>query len=258
MIRTVRMEIEQECIALYSDVTYKNVGYWYNQADRPLKMSMLVPKHREDHPAMPLLIFLCGGGCQVVDRNVWVPQLIRYAKEGFVVASVEYRTNNDVKMPAQLLDVKAAIRYLKAHADRYCIDKKNVFIMGESAGGYLSNLVGTTMGMKEFDEGDFLEESSDVQGVIDIYGPSTGHNFKDDYYAMKYVSEKAAPFLILHGTADALVPVSESEVLYGKLTELGVPADMVLLDGAVHGCDNFYQKEIEDIVLEFMRKNIVK
>lgn len=256
MIQTIRSEAIRETTALYSDVVYKNEGYWYGEAERPLKMSMLVPKHRKEHKPMPLLVFLCGGGCQVVDRNVWVPQLIRYAREGFVVASPEYRTDNDVKMPAPLLDVKAAIRFLKAHADRYCIDKNNVFLMGESAGGYLVNLAGTTMDLPEFEEGDFLTESTRVNGVIDIYGPSTGKRFQKEYYALKYVSKNSAPFLILHGTADTVVPISESEELYAALEEKGVPVDFYRLEDAIHGCDHFYQEKIEDIVLEFMRKNL--
>jgi len=257
MIRTIRVDAVRETTALYSEVVYKNEGAWYGEAERPLKMSMLVPKHRKDHKPMPLLVFLCGGGCHVVDRDVWMPQLIRYAREGFVVASPEYRTDNDVPMPAPLLDVKAAIRFLKAHADRYCIDRDNVFLMGESAGGYLVNLAGTTMGRAEFEEGDFQEENTRVNGIIDIYGPSTGNRFQREYYALKYVSKDSAPFLILHGTADTVVPVSESEELYEALEKNGVPVDFFRLEDAIHGCDSFYQEEVENIILGFMKRNMV-
>lgn len=254
MIKTISVLAEQEPISLYADITYKNEDYWYNHTQRPLKMSILMPKRLDKHEGEkhPLLVFLCGGAMQVVDNNVWIPQLIRYAKEGMIVASVEYRTESDeVPKSEAAYDVKAAIRYLRAHADRYLIDKDNVFVMGESAGAWVSEMVGLTMGRPEFEKGDFLNESSGVNGVIDIYGPATWEKWE----LLHYVTKDAPPFLIFHGEADQVVPISESEKLYARLTENGVPADFYRLTGCIHGADNFYQKEIEDIVLDFIKRN---
>ena len=71
----------------------------------------------------------------VVDRSVWLPELMRFAARGYVAASIEYRTSNEAQFPAQLTDVKAAVRYLRAHAEDYSIDPGRIFAMGESAGG---------------------------------------------------------------------------------------------------------------------------
>ena len=252
MIKTVDIPAVQETVSLYADITYKNEEYWYNEVQRPLKMSLLMPKTWEKHKGekRPLLVFFCGGALQVVDNNVWIPELMRYAKEGMIVASVEYRTVNDVPPKEAVCDAKAAIRYLKAHADRYLIDKDKVFVMGESAGAWVSEMVGLTAGRPEFEKGDFLNESSAVTGVIDIYGPALG----DEWELLHYVTEDAPPFLILHGEEDKTVPVEHSEKLYEKLTECGVPVDFYRFAGCDHGVDNFFQQETEDIVLEFIRR----
>lgn len=252
MIKTISSEVLQEAVSLYANITYKNEEYWYSEVQRPLRMSLLMPKNWEKHKGekRPLLVFFCGGGLQVVDNNVWIPELMRYAKEGMIVASAEYRTVNDVPPEEAVCDAKAAIRYLKAHAERYLIDKDKVFVMGESAGAWVSEMVGLTAGMPEFEKGDFLNESSAVSGVIDIYGPTFGEKWE----LLHYVTENAPPFLIFHGEEDKTVPIAHSEKIYGKLTECGVQADFYRFAGCGHGEDNFFQQKTEDIVLGFIRK----
>ena len=89
-----------------------------------------------------------------------------------MVASVQYRTSNEAVFPAQLQDVKAAIRYLRAHAERYCIDSEHFGVMGESAGGHLTAMAALTGDRKEFDTGDYLEYSSAVQAACPWYLPA--------------------------------------------------------------------------------------
>lgn len=285
MKKDLRVELKKEAIALICNVTYKNEKAWYGETERPLKMSLFVPKHKERHEKpLPLLVWLCGGGLQVMDHNIWMPQLLSIAEQGFIVAGVEYRTINDMPLPAQLIDVKAAIRYLRAHHSRYCIDPSNVFVMGESAGGMLASLTGVTAGLAEFDQGDFLEESSAVNGVIDIYGIAdlcaaydsqknsglrgleclqkvgkSEDNARERlkrFSAIRYVNEKTVPFLIFHGTEDEKVDVSQSDMLYEKLTACQVPCDYYRLIGCRHGVDEFYQPEIIALMLQFMRQNM--
>ncbi len=282
MIQDLKLQTAQECIALISGITYKNEYSWFGESERPLKMSLLVPKHREGHAPQPLLIWLCGGNFQVMDRDIWLPQLMPYALRGFTVASVEYRTVNEAPFPACLIDVKAAIRYLRAKRDRYCIDPDRVFIMGESAGGALAVFAGLLSGpgYEEYEEGDHPDQSSAVSGVIDLYGPVV---FERDYADMKSnpvkhgayyqrmaafpgeererkyarivpdcVTSAAPPHLILHGTADVKVDISHSEILHDALTRCGVPAQLYRIEGAGHGEDVFYQNEVVEIVTRFI------
>ena len=286
MVKNLRVDLKRETIALIANVTYKNEKAWYGETERPLHMSLLVPKHKENHSeGMPLLVWLCGGGLSVVDHNIWLPQMVWFSERGFVVASVEYRTSNDVSLPAALIDVKAAIRYLKSHSAQYCIDPENVFAMGESAGGMLASLTGVTAGKDEYEQGDFLEWSSAVNAVIDVYGVAdlrracetaeegsgrqinrlreagltpddTDWSKLDEFSAIRYVNENTVPFLILHGTKDEKVDISQSEAFYDRLTECGVPCDYYRLVGCIHGEDRFYQEEVLEIVREFMVRNM--
>lgn len=285
MEESLQVARQRETLALICDIAYKNEAAWYDQTEHPLRMSLLLPKYRERHQTpMPLLIWLCGGALHVVDHNIWIPQLLPFAEQGFVVASVAYRTVGDAALPAPLIDVKAAIRYLRAHARRYLIDCENVFVMGESAGAMLGGLAAVTAGMPEFEQGDFLEYDSCVSAVIDIYGISDlsasyesargdlmrmatclrkvggteqDHREKlERFSVVRYVNEKTVPFMILHGTADDEVDISQSEALYKRLEACGVPCEFYRIQGARHGADEFYQPQIVERMIAFLRRHM--
>lgn len=277
MKKVIQAEYKRESNTLITDITFTHVPAWYGETERPLKLSLLLPKHKENHKKLPLLIWICGGAFRVMDRNVWIPQLNTYAREGFVVASVEYRTSHEAPFPAALQDVKSAIRFLKAHADKYCIDAQHITVMGESAGGTLACLTGVTAGHSEYEQGDWLEYSSQIHQVIDLYGITDmetqlrekGELVRviEDFLgidipknlrstsALAYITEQAAmpDFLILHGREDKLVPIVQSERMYEKLTACGKSVDYYILEGAEHGADAFYQDNIESIVINWLR-----
>lgn len=249
-------------------------------------MSLLLPKHKEFQKPLPLLVWCCGGAFMVMDKDIWIPELVPFAKAGFVVASVEYRTSNDIGFPAALQDVKAAIRYLRAHAGDYCIDPDHIFAAGESAGGNLACMLGVTGTTTEFDTGDYLEYSSAVQGVIDLYGAVDmnhrtaitpeltemgngidplqlylGGAVQDPSLVQKadtlaYVTKQTPPFLILHGTHDVLVDQAQSDALYDTLRRLDVPCDYYIFEGTGHGADEFYQPSIIKIMIEFLERQV--
>ena len=124
-------------------------------------------------------------------------------RAGFVVAAAEYRTV-PVKFPALVEDGKAAVRYLRAHADEYGIDPERIGVIGDSAGGYLVQMLGATNGEKAFDKGDFTNVSSDVQAVCTIYGisdlTSIGEGL-DPAQAKVYASPAVTEALLVHGPA---------------------------------------------------------
>lgn len=91
------------------------------------------------------------------------------AQAGFVVAAAEYHVVPDT-FPAPVVDGKAAMRYLRAHAAEYGIDPQRIGVLGDSAGGYLAQMLGTTNGEKAFDKGEYLDQNSDVQAVVTLYG----------------------------------------------------------------------------------------
>lgn len=272
----MKVKTTQKSWSLVEDITYATVPAWYGATYRDMKCSICMPKFREENEKYPLLIWVCGGAFKVMDKDVWWPQWMEFARGGCIIAGVEYRTSNEAVFPAALQDVKAAVRYLKANASLYAIDKNRVFVAGESAGGALASLAGVTG--SQYDTGAYPEQDSSVRGVIDFYGVvdmtaqaiQSGSNdtfgaedqflgVEGDHDALKkaasaisYISPDTPPFLIFHGEQDDLVSTSQSDTLYDRLQDAGVRADYYILEQEGHGADAFYQKEIMDIIRDFM------
>jgi acetyl esterase/lipase len=165
---------------------------------------------------MPAIVYVTGGGFINANKDNGV-QLRNYlAEKGYVVASITYRVAPTAKFPQPLEDVKASIRYLRAHADQWNIDKDRIGIIGGSAGGYLSAFAGTTSGTKTFDKGENLQESSKVSCAVDLYGLSDLSQVGMDYSPEVQQLHKSA------GATEALW-VNGSPVFGGK--DGGVLAD---------------------------------
>lgn len=158
-----KTEVKQISGVVYEQVPKR--GY----ASVPMAMDLLQPQKKEK---MPAIVYVTGGGFINANKDNGV-QLRQYlAEKGYVVASIDYRVAPAVKFPAPLEDVKASIRYLKAHAADWNIDPDRIGIIGGSAGGYLSSFAGTTSGTKTFDKGENLNVSSSVQCAVSLYGLS--------------------------------------------------------------------------------------
>lgn len=209
-----------------------------------------------------------------MDPDVWIPQWTEFARRGCVVAGVEYRTANEAPFPAALEDVKAAIRFLRANASGFGINPKKVFVAGESAGGCLACLVGVYGRERRYDVGEYLEYSSCVQGVIDFYGVTDFVSNPDQYEELDmarklflgdgdkreeaspclHVDSHTPPFLIFHGDKDELVDIQQSERMYQSLIGRGIPVKLYVLERCGHGADEFYQREVLEIVEKFISK----
>lgn len=151
-------------IGLISNVVYEQVpsrGY----ANVLMQMDILQPKTKEKKPA---ILFVTGGGFINANKDNGIQLRMHLAENGCVVGSISYRVAPTAKFPEPLEDVKAAIRYLKANADRFGIDPSRVGIVGGSAGGYLTAMAGTTSGTKMFDRGENLQVTSDVKAAVDL------------------------------------------------------------------------------------------
>ncbi len=213
-------------------------------------------------------------------------------KEGYAVASINYRLSEEAIYPAQIHDVKTAVRYLRANADKFGIDPDHIGAWGSSAGGTLAALLGITCGVEEL-EGAKLgnaEQSSCIQAVVDWFGlidllsmdeqfegthcPG-GHNDPDSAESkwvgapiqtvpnlvyktnpMNYIDTKDPPFLIQHGSDDCRVPPEQSknlaEVLSASIGEENV--QYLQIDGGVHGGKLFKTDENSQLVLDFFNK----
>ena len=167
---------------------------------RQLRMTVMTPRTKARKPAV---VYFPGGGFTSADHEKFIEMRHALARAGFVVAAAEYRTV-PVKFPALVEDGKAAVRYLRAHADEYGIDPERIGVIGDSAGGYLVQMLGATNGEKAFDKGDFTNVSSDVQAVCTIYGisdlTSIGEGL-DPAQAKVHASPAVTEALLVHGPA---------------------------------------------------------
>jgi acetyl esterase/lipase len=254
--------------------TYDNLVYstpTTNGKQISLKLDLQVPKTAGKKP---LVIYITGGGFAIDDKTANLNQRTYVADQNYVVASIEYRTVPEGATYKQSVsDVKSAIRYLRAHADQYGIDTSKVAVWGQSAGGYLASMTGVTNGDSQYVSGDNLNESSDVQAVVDEFGPSDISKVAADYdtaaqqgnYApgnslaqfvfgsgtklsveddpsveelsdpITHVTSSAPPFILLQGSKDQLVSPSQTLILFNALRAKGVDATRYVLTGANHG-----------------------
>jgi acetyl esterase/lipase len=252
----------------------KGVEYACVEGFRPLLADVYLPGTAG--ASAPAVIHVHGGGWRVGRRSALGPVMDkmepcpfqRLAAAGYAVVSVDYRLSGEAVFPAQLHDVKAAVRWVRRNAADLQINPERIFVWGESAGGHLACLTGLTAD-REALEGDVgvTDVSSRVAGVIDWYGPTDlarlpeqrlpgsppGLDGKGSREAgllgadpqerpdvaaaaspMTYVHEGAPPFFIAHGTEDVFVPPAQSSVLVSALTNAGAAAELLLIDGAGH------------------------
>jgi len=212
-----------------------------------LQMDVYYPMP-SDGPS-PVLLYVHGGGWWRGDKGAIFPDHIALVEAGFLVASVNYRLILQYQFPAMIEDVKCAVRYLRAHADQYNIDPERIGAWGASAGGHLVSLLGLADETAGWDVGQYLEYSSEVKAVVDLFGPTDLRNLRnfdykdlyvddahlDDASPVQYVTADAPSFLIMHGEDDTVVPLEQSLELYSRLVENGVDAKIVIVKNSGHG-----------------------
>ena len=175
---------------------------------------------------------------------------------GYAVAALNYRLMPDHPFPAEVQDAKCAIRFLRAHAEEYHLRTDKIGIWGGSAGGHLASMVGLTEGEAEFEAGEYLDQSSRVDAVVEMFGPTdltlpmgwlqrlllrrafgTDHPQAELLHRaspVNYIQLNAPPFLILHGEQDSAVPVEQAQVLYKNLVDVGNTATLIIVKNANH------------------------
>lgn len=205
-----------------------------------LKMDVYYPNRYSAQP-WPVVMYVHGGAWQKGDKNEGagfraIPAL---RAAGFLVVSVNYRLAPQYQFPAQIEDVHCAVRSLRANASRFHLNPDKIGVWGGSAGGHLVALMGTAPDKSEWKVGEYLDQSSRVQAVVDMFGPADlslefdSSNFqtarvvfgaKDgsdpkliNASPVTYVDSTDAPFLILHGDQDNVVPLEQSQLLFKKL-----------------------------------------
>jgi len=247
----------------------------------PLAMDLYMPtaSARSGRPA-PVALYMHGGGIwgdrkmyglgatqANHDGALFTPLQQRLNARGFVVASIDYRLPPSTPWPAQIGDAKCAVRFLRAHAADLGIDPKRIGVWGSSFGGLLASLLGLTRPEAGFDHGQYVEHSSAVQAVVDMFGIadlneiddaslfgqfvlqntfSNSSEVRHSASPITYVAPGAPPFLILQGSENPMVRPSQSALLTQDLHSAGVPATLIEVQGTEHTLDTPGQRPSPD------------
>jgi acetyl esterase/lipase len=238
-----------------ADLTYSTV-----EGFRPLTLDLYLPSRGKSDSRRPLVVFVHGGAWkgghsrQSGAFEDWPRALASLAAQGNVVSSVNYRLSGEAPFPAALFDVKNAIRWLRARAGTYGIDRQRVLIWGNSAGAQLAALVAVSCQVTALSVPTPVDDESDcVQGAIAWYGmfdfTAAPTNEVERRYLgcagstcenaplaspIHHAGADAPPFLLIHGAKDRTVPAAQTEALARRLRGAGVRVDMLLLPDADH------------------------
>ena len=249
---------------------------------RDLVLDLYLPAGERKRPA-PLVVWVHGGGWIGGDKRPCPTAAM--LPFGFATASVGYRLATEAVFPAQIEDVKAAVRWLRAHAATYRLDPDRFGAAGASAGGHLVALLGTAGDAADLEgTGGSPGVSSRVQAVLDVCGPTDFLQFhgrgapvgpdtdgglfdrllggriheKQDLARranpIAYVSKDDPPFLLVHGARDTVVPLDQSRLLKEALDAAGVPADLVVVPDAGH---DVVRPEVARAALAFFAKHLM-
>jgi acetyl esterase/lipase len=273
-------------IRIERDISYIPDG------DSSQRLDLYLPERRSDRP-LPVVVWIHGGGWLGGSKKE-NPGAALTARGEYASASVEYRFSDKAIFPAQIQDCQAAIRFLRANANKYNIDSDRIGVWGASAGGHLVSLLGTSGGADAFPKiGQNRDQSDRVQAVIDLFGPTDFQavkaqvaadnavknifNFEDmsSPYAklfnarpgeradleksaspMTFVSKDDPPFLIVHGTADTLVPYAQATEFTDALKKAGVEVLLQTIPGGKHGGPEFMSAGAIRLYKNFFDKHL--
>jgi acetyl esterase/lipase len=233
---------------------------------RELTLDLTRPKQHQTN--MPAVVFIHGGGWVGGDKASFHPFMFHLSQGGVVCVTAAYRLAPHDRFPAQLEDVKCAVRWLRANAEKYGVDPARIAAFGGSAGAHLAALLGATTGQPQWEgQGGHAEHSSAVAAVVGLAGPydlalahrdSSRQNPREgaavrgmleaflggtpqkvpkqyrDASPVSHVKHDTPPMMLVHGTADTLVPIAQSEVFAETLRAAGVEVELLHLEGGTH------------------------
>ena len=232
-------------VRITRDIVYAEYG------QRRLKLDVYRPPESADERLLPGIVVVRGGKWQQGDKEGFSYIAGQLAMEGFVTASIEYRTTHEAKFPAAVEDVKAAVRWMRSHAAEYGLDPRAIGAIGGSAGAHLVAMLATTAS----------GTPSEVQAVVAMGGAydleprsDVGREFIDavtefigaplDAHAAivaaaspaRHVSSRSAPLLLLHSTSDPVAPFARAVEMEQSYRRAGAPVTLKGIDArGLHG-----------------------
>jgi acetyl esterase/lipase len=258
-------------------VVHKDLSYGEFDGEQ-LLLDVYRPEARGTYPTV---IVIHGGGWQGGDKKGHVHTCTWLAENGFTAVNVNYRLAPKHRYPAAVDDCQRAVRWVRYHARHYGVDPERVGALGDSAGGHLASLLGL-IGTRNNRDTVLSGESSRVRAVVNYFGPSDLVRMWDveavrplltawlggspqeqstryrDASPLMAVQRGAAPFLILHGDQDRLVPEEQSRLLHEALRKHNVESTLRVFTGAGHGwpADSEHGQASGEAILAFFNKHL--
>ncbi len=265
--------------AMAQQPTVRDIAYAVVD-DQTLRLDLYRP--RDVQGDRPLVIWVHGGAWRSGSKDT-VP-IVGLVEHGFAIASVEYRLTPTAPFPAQVHDIKAAIRFLRSQAEEYHLDPQRFFIAGASAGGHLAALVGVSAGVPQLEGHPQIapQQSSAVAGIVSFYGASnlqsildqsTPHGLSVRVPALRlllgglpedrpqaaalaspvaHVTADDPPLLLIHGDQDPQMPVQQAYELQQGYQVARLPVELKIVAGGVHGGKGFFEAEMLQNVAQFL------
>jgi acetyl esterase/lipase len=266
-------------LTIPDDILFETGVEYSNAGGQHLQMNIARPKNISE--PLPAILCIHGGGFRAGTREGYDELCVKLAGHGYVAATVTYRLAPEFQYPAAVLDCKAAVRWLRANAAKQGIDPNRIGVTGGSAGGHLAQFLGVTQGVKMFDVGEHLDQSSDVACVVNLYGPS---DFTKSYgksvdaaevlplffgggldtklkehiqgSPLYWVTPNAAPTLIIHGTEDKYVNHEQAVWMAEKMKAAQVDVELLTLEGAGHGFSGANAEKADAAMLAFFDRRL--
>jgi acetyl esterase/lipase len=241
-----------------------------------LQVNLAQPESREG--PFPTVVCIHGGGFSGGRREDYDALCRKFAKRGYIAATIDYRLSPKHRWPAHIHDCKAAIRWLRAHAVEYQIDVDKIGAMGSSAGGHLSQFLAVTNDVREFDgdhtcldqssrvtcvaawaqASDFTREYGVWKGAPDAFRHFLGAELTAQTRRLHvrasplfWVTPNAAPTLLVHGTADQDVLFAQSVWIHERLVSAEVDTKLVPIEGGGHGLTGIHLEQAEQATFDF-------
>lgn len=247
--------------------------------DVDLELDLAAPDGKGPYPA---IVCIHGGGWKAGSRQSLNLLTEVLAKNGFVAVTISYRFAPKYQFPAQIEDCKAAVRWLRANADKYRVNPDRIGAVGFSAGGHLSCLLGAADEKAGLEgNGGNPKHSTRIQAVVSFFGPTDftdktwskeveaaffipflGGTFeqKKDVYRkaspITYCTKDAPPFLFIHGDQDKLVGIDQSQKMVKRLRDVGASAELITVKGEGHGWGGEKLQQSADQTVRFFKDKL--
>ncbi len=272
-------------IPIPDSVIFKQDLPYASSADPRQRLDIMLPAQPATDEPLPVIVYVHGGGWALGSKVAARSQMLPLVATGrYAAVSVGYRLSWQDSWPAQIHDVKAAIRWIRANGAEHGLDAGRICAFGPSAGGHLVAMLGTTNddSALEGELGEHRDQSSAVQCVVDFFGPADLRNREavdprgNPSNTARFLGGKPAdmpevaaqaspivhvdagdvPFMIVHGTSDPLVPYSQSVALAAALREAGVSVTFQTIEGGGHGNFGAALPEVNARVEAFLRQQL--